>query len=102
MGDIIGISGLFRALPADYLAPPTGDRQSRYGTPPTDHKSADVGLAYRVELSDLGSLLSRTIEASGARLGRIANIRAAIDAGTYETPTKIAVVVDRLLEQLKL
>ena len=74
MGDIIGISGLFRALPADYLAPPTGDRQSRYAPPAADRKSAEVELAYRVELSDLGSLLSRTIEASGARQGRIAGV----------------------------
>lgn len=101
MGKIGEISGLFRALPADYLAPASRDRQSCYDSSLSDGNATGVESAYRVELSDLGRLLSRTIEAPGIRLGRITKIRAAIGAGTYETPAKITVVVDRLLEQLE-
>ncbi len=101
MGDIIGIGGYYRALPFDYLAPPKGARQSRNGTSVADPRVAGAELGDEVELSDLGELLSRVAQAPGIRPGRIAKIRSAVVAGTYETPSKIAVVVDRLLEQLK-
>jgi anti-sigma28 factor (negative regulator of flagellin synthesis) len=101
MGDIIGINGFFGALPVDYLTLPAWDRSDRAGAPGTDPGSAGAQLADEVEVSTLGSLLARMTEVPGVRLSRIARIRAAIVAGTYETPAKISTVVDRLFERLE-
>ena len=101
MANVIGINGFFRALPVDYLVPREQDRHGREGINVSDPRSASVELIDEVELSELGKLLSGMAEAPGIRLGRIARVRTAINAGTYETSAKIAVVVDRLVENLE-
>jgi len=101
MANVIGINGYFRALPVDYLVPRERDRQGRGGINVSDPQSSGVELGDGIELSELGKRLSEMSDAPGIRLGRIARIRSAVDAGTYETPIKIAAVVDSLLEKLE-
>jgi hypothetical protein len=54
----------------------------------------------RVDLSDEGIRLSRAASEQDARIARRAQIVADIAAGTYITPHKIDVTVDRLLDIL--
>ena len=42
----------------------------------------------------------RAQEADGIRSSRVAEIRAQIEAGTYETPEKLEAAVERLLDEL--
>lgn len=53
----------------------------------------------QLDISQAGELASRSLEGS-ARNDRIAEIRAEIDAGTYETEEKLNAALDRLLDQL--
>jgi anti-sigma28 factor (negative regulator of flagellin synthesis) len=87
---------LLKSVAVESLAPAPSDRfrsdaAARLGELPAD----------KVELSDVGLMLSRLADTPGVRVGKIARIRAAIADGTYETSHKINVVVDRLLEQLR-
>lgn len=101
MGDVLGVNGLFRALPAGYVLPRERDRQGGDGTTVPDSRSAGLERGDGLELSELGKLLSEMVDTPGIHLARIARIRTAIDTGTYETPAKIAAVVDGLVEELK-
>jgi anti-sigma28 factor (negative regulator of flagellin synthesis) len=53
----------------------------------------------RVELSGMGHLLG-ALKSNDVRADKVASIKAQIEAGTYETPDKIDVAVDRLLDDL--
>jgi hypothetical protein len=53
-----------------------------------------------VELSPAGLALSRAGVQSPPRLARISEVRAAIKAGTFETPERMNGTVERLLEIL--
>ena len=101
MADIIGINGLFRALPVDYLTRRGGHRPDRDGSIRANHQAVGSPGTDGVEISRLGDLLSLKAESPGLRMQRIARIRDAITGGTYETPSKIAAVVDRLLSGIK-
>ncbi|MFH0982348.1 MAG: hypothetical protein V2A79_12520 [Planctomycetota bacterium] len=107
MGDIIGIHGFFRTLPVGDRRPAEGPRPGRYATPGMDFRTA-AASADHVEFSTLGRFLSRitetayrTTEPPANHPGRIDRIRADIATDTYESPAKMAVVIDRLLEQFQ-
>ena len=53
----------------------------------------------QLDISPAGELASRSLEES-RREDRVAEIRAAIQAGTYETDDKLSVALDRLLDEL--
>jgi anti-sigma28 factor (negative regulator of flagellin synthesis) len=53
----------------------------------------------RVELSGVSHLKS-ILQRNDIRVDKVASIKAAIEAGTYETPDKMDVAVDRLLEDI--
>jgi negative regulator of flagellin synthesis FlgM len=55
-----------------------------------------------VEISAVGKLLDDASRISGIREQRLAEIKAAIEAGTYETPEKLEMALNRMLEQLKM
>jgi anti-sigma28 factor (negative regulator of flagellin synthesis) len=56
-------------------------------------------LADRVELSGAGSILSR-LKSNDIRADKVADIKARIEAGTYEDDQKLDVAADRLLDDL--
>jgi len=56
-------------------------------------------LADRVELSGAGSILSR-LKSNDIRADKVADIKAQIEAGTYEDDQKLDVAADRLLDDL--
>ena len=56
-------------------------------------------LTDRVELSGVSHLLA-TLKANDVRADKVQNVRAAIDAGTYETEAKLDAAIDKLLNDL--
>ena len=66
---------------------------------------APVGLSAprdEVEISSASQMLDDASRMPGIREQRLATIKAAIDAGTYETPEKLELALNRMLESLKL
>jgi|SRR5579872_4980077 len=53
-----------------------------------------------VEISAVGKMLDDASRTSGVREQRLAQIKAAIEAGTYETPEKLELALNRMLETL--
>lgn len=64
-------------------------------TPNADKPS----LADRVELSGVGHLLS-ALKTNDIRADKVAQIKAQIEAGTYEDDKKLDAAVDKLLDDL--
>lgn len=100
MAEINRVNDWVRATRLEYLAPdysptrPSGRLRAVEGTAVADPPAADL------ELSDIGSVLSRLSATPGIRVGKVAKIRAAIAAGTYESADKVNTVVERLLHEL--
>lgn len=55
----------------------------------------------QLEISETGQILSALRSDSPVRADRVAEIRRAIAEGTYETPDKIELTIDRLLDVLR-
>ena len=53
-----------------------------------------------LEISDVAKKLEALAESGELRQARLAQIKAAIEAGEYETPEKLEAAVDRLLDEL--
>jgi len=53
-----------------------------------------------VEISPLGQMLDGIARLPEIRHEKVAEIRRQIDAGTYETPEKLDMALDRLLDEL--
>jgi negative regulator of flagellin synthesis FlgM len=68
---------------------------------PTRPATSDDESGDRLEISETGQILSNLAPASTIRADRVAQIRQAIADGTYETPEKIELTVDRLLDVLR-
>jgi negative regulator of flagellin synthesis FlgM len=62
--------------------------------------SGQVAGADQLDISREADLVSRMREIPEIRAERVAQIRAAIEAGTYETPDKMEIAVGRLLDEL--
>ena len=54
-----------------------------------------------VEISSAGRILEKASQSSAVRAERVAQIKAAIEAGTYETPEKLEAALDKLLDELE-
>jgi negative regulator of flagellin synthesis FlgM len=54
----------------------------------------------QVEISPLGSMLEGIDRLPEIRYERVAEIRSQIAAGVYETPEKMEIAMDRLLDEL--
>ena len=56
-------------------------------------------LTDRVELSGVSQMLA-TLKTNDIRADKVASVRAAIEAGTYETGAKLDAAIDKLLNDL--
>jgi anti-sigma28 factor (negative regulator of flagellin synthesis) len=54
----------------------------------------------QLDISPAADLASRSAEVAAVRHERVAQLRAAIEAGTYETDEKVGTAVERLLDQI--
>lgn len=65
--------------------------------------AAPVGPAAprdEVEISAVSRMLDDASRTQGVREQRLEQIKAAIEAGTYDTPEKLEIALDRMLEQI--
>ena len=72
--------------------------------PPTASKTdAPSALAPtdEVQISSAGKLLDELQQSGNVRAERLAQIKAAIDAGEYETPEKLEAALTRLLAEIR-
>jgi negative regulator of flagellin synthesis FlgM len=60
-----------------------------------------AGPVDAVEISSAGRMLEKASQSSPVRAERIAQIKAAIDAGTYETPEKLEAALEKLLDEFE-
>lgn len=58
-----------------------------------------AGSTDKLELSGMSHLL-KTLKSNDVRTDKVSSIRAAIEAGTYETDDKLDIAADRLLDDL--
>ena len=63
-------------------------------------EDAQLHTADQVEISAEADMISRVHELPEIRTDRVAEIRAQIEAGTYETEEKLDLAVGRLLDEL--
>ncbi len=88
MSAIINIDSVYRSMPyAGGVAMPA-DRGLGQSAPAAD----------TVEFSRMGRTLARAAEESSLRLARARAIRTEIENGTYETPERIDMTAQRLLD----
>lgn len=64
-------------------------------TPPASATPTD-----EVQISSVGQLLGRLSEVPDIRANRVAELRAAILEGRYESEEKLSVALDRLLDEI--
>lgn len=66
-------------------------------TPPEVNRS---DVSDQLDISPEAEMLIRARELPEIRAERVAQIRAAIAAGTYETPDKLEIAINRLLDEI--
>jgi len=54
----------------------------------------------QVEISSMGKMLDDVSRTPGLREQRLAQIKSAIEAGTYDTPEKLELALSRMLDRL--
>jgi negative regulator of flagellin synthesis FlgM len=69
----------------------------RVGTPSTANSLGEVD---HLDISPTADLASRALEAPAVRGDRVAQIRSAIEAGSYDTDEKLSLALDRLLDEI--
>ena len=75
----------------------TRDSTSRTATTPEDRFPSD---AYTLDLSDRASMLAELANVNQLRTEHIARLREQIADGIYETPDKIRVAAERLIDEV--
>jgi negative regulator of flagellin synthesis FlgM len=74
-------------------------RPAKEISPPSEAKP--VAPRDEVEISSAGKMLETLHQTSEVRAERLAQIKAAIEAGEYETPEKIEAAISRLLAEIE-
>lgn len=74
--------------------------QAPHRTTASQAQSPAQGAADQLDISTEAELLMRVRELPEIRADRVAAIRAAIAAGTYETQDKLEIAVGRLLDEI--
>ena len=72
----------------------------RASRPQPTQPSQPVQQADQLDISHEAELASQLHDVPEIRADRVAELRAQIQAGTYETPEKLDVALDRLLDEL--
>ena len=75
-----------------------GPHRARGVQPTTQDKS--VAGTDQLDISREADLASRIREIPDIRVDRVAEIRSAIEAGTYETEEKLDIAIGRLLDEM--
>lgn len=68
----------------------------------TESVSKTMAPVDQLEISEAGKLMSESQDLSAVKAERLAQIKAEIDAGTYDTPEKMETALLRMLNQISL
>jgi negative regulator of flagellin synthesis FlgM len=68
--------------------------------PAESPQATGADLTDRLDLSEAGQIAARMAEIPDVRADRVADIRAALANGTYETADKLDTAVERLLDEI--
>lgn len=74
----------------------------RVSTRPASPPASSLTGADQLDISREADMVSRARELPDVRAERVAEIRAQIQAGTYETADKLEVAVGRLLDEISI
>ena len=88
------INGIGSNNPVQKIATTPVMREVQATAPPKQ-----IPLTDRVELSGVSHLLA-TLKSNDIRADKVQSVRAAIEAGTYETSEKLEAAIDKLLNDL--
>ena len=72
----------------------------RAAAPQASSQASSLAEVDQLDISPAADLASRSAEIGAIRHERVAELRAAIEAGSYESDEKINVALDRLLDQI--
>jgi len=89
---IYGPAQLHGAQP---IGPPHAAKVNRPAATPSSGPIQD-----EVQISDAGRLLDQVHDLPAIRQDRVSQIRQQIAEGTYETPEKLQIAVERLLDEI--
>ena len=89
------IHGLAHLHGPQQINGPHHTRAAQPDRPPTETTGGD-----RLEISDAARVAARLNEVPDIRQDRVAEVRAAIADGTYETDEKLDLAIDRLLDEI--
>lgn len=90
--EVRGLGSIGASAPIGRTAPAAGNEKPAAASPAAPRDE--------VEISSLGRMLDDASRTPGVREQRLAQIKAAIEAGTYETPEKLQLALDRMLDQI--
>lgn len=86
------------ASPIRPVSPTSASRPAGNSNPATE--SQPLSPRDEVEISSAGEMLDRLNQSSEIRAERLAQIRAAIEAGEYETPEKLEAALEKMLDEI--
>ncbi len=86
--EVTGPGSVQPSIPIRQL-PPTAPAKTAANQPATPRDA--------VEISAVGKMLDQASQSSDVRSERLAQIKAAIEAGEYETPEKLEAALEKLL-----
>lgn len=71
-------------------------------SPPVEQAASSAPATPRdvVDISEMGKMMDDMSRTPGVREQRLAQIKAAIEAGTYDTPEKLEIALGRMLDQV--
>jgi len=82
------------------LSPPHGSRVSRPVEQPDPQAGAPAPIKDELDISAAAQLAEQAQAVPEIRQDRVAAIRAQIAEGTYETPERLEIAVERLLDEI--
>ncbi|MCS7305916.1 MAG: flagellar biosynthesis anti-sigma factor FlgM [Thermoguttaceae bacterium] len=89
------IYGPQRVHGAQPIGPPHGIRLEQAA-----HSTPAGPIQDELTISEAAQALERARQVPGIRADLVARVRAEIAAGTYETPEKLQIALDRLLDEI--
>jgi flagellar biosynthesis anti-sigma factor FlgM len=90
--EVNGPGSVQRSIPIRQQAPAAAPKTN---TPPTAAPRDEV------EISSAGRLLDKASQSPEIRAARLAQIKAGIDAGEYETPEKLEAALEKMLGAIR-
>lgn len=97
--DVQGPGSIPGNVPLKPIEPASQVRPASDVAPTSETKP--VGRSDEVEISPAGKMLDQLHQTSALRADRLDQIRAAIEAGEYETPEKLEAAVEKLLHEIQ-